>query len=104
MRLLINSTKPCMKKIIILFFLFITFLEYGSINAQSRTTNKFNDNWNFFLGDDPSASSSSFNDDAWRKLNLPHDWSIELPFDSTSPTGNGGGALRGGLSLWSSPS
>ena len=31
-----------------------------------------------------------------RSLNLPHDWSIELPFDSTSPTGNGGGALRGG--------
>ncbi|HEY6975368.1 MAG TPA: beta-galactosidase GalB, partial [Chitinophagaceae bacterium] len=32
----------------------------------------------------------------WRNLKLPHDWSIELPFDKNSPTGTGGGALRGG--------
>ena len=85
-----------MKKII-LFFLFITFLQYGFINAQSRTTSKFNNDWKFFLGDNPSANSTTFNDGSWRKLNLPHDWSVELPFDSTSPTGNGGGALRGGM-------
>jgi len=85
-----------MKKII-LFFLFITSLQYGFINAQSRTTSKFNNDWKFFLGDNPSANSTTFNDGSWRKLNLPHDWSVELPFDSTSPTGNGGGALRGGM-------
>jgi len=28
---------------------------------------------------------------------VPDDWSIELPFDSTSPIGIGGGALRGGM-------
>lgn len=41
-------------------------------------------------------SDAAANDASWRTLNLPHDWSVELPFDSTSPTGNGGGALRGG--------
>src|SRR5436190_4889384 len=85
-----------MKKIILLFLLG-TSLQYGFVNAQSRTTDKFNDNWKFFLGDSPLASAATFNDDSWRKLNLPHDWSVELPFDSTSPTGNGGGALRGGM-------
>lgn len=88
-----------MKKIIS-FLLLLTLFQYGSINAQSRTTEKFNSDWKFFLGDNSSASLVSFNDNSWRKLNLPHDWSIELPFDSTSPTGNGGGALRGGLAWY----
>lgn len=57
----------------------------------------FNQHWKFFLGDAPDAASEKFDDAAWRSLQLPHDWSIELPFDSTSPTGTGGGALRGGI-------
>ncbi len=80
------------------FALFALLLatSYLHLNAQSRSVVKFTRDWKFFLGDDSSASSPSFNDVSWRTLNLPHDWSIELPFDSTSPTGNGGGALRGG--------
>ena len=31
-------------------------------------------------GDFLAASSVSFDDGAWRALNLPHDWAIELPF------------------------
>ena len=88
-----------MKKIIF-FSLFVTLFQYGLVNAQSRTTEKFNNDWKFFLGDNASAFSETFNDNSWRKLNLPHDWSIELPFDSTSPTGNGGGALSGGLAWY----
>lgn len=63
-----------------------------SIDAQSRpkATISFNSNWEFFLGNDTANAS-------WRKLNVPHDWSIELPFDKESPTGTGGGALRGGM-------
>lgn len=89
-----------MKKIVslssaIFFLLFIA----GNLAAQVKTerTRSFNTGWKFFLGDNASASAPSFNDAAWRSLNLPHDWSIELPFDKDSPTGNGGGALRGGI-------
>jgi len=57
----------------------------------------FNKDWKFILGELNNASSESFNDKQWRTLNLPHDWSIELPFEEHSPTGTGGGALRGGL-------
>jgi beta-galactosidase len=57
----------------------------------------FDKNWTFHLGEASHPEAVSFNDASWRKLNLPHDWSIELPFDSTSPTGTGGGALRGGM-------
>ncbi len=57
----------------------------------------FNKDWKFILGELKDASPEGYNDQQWRVLNLPHDWSIELPFDEHSPTGNGGGALRGGL-------
>ena len=59
-------------------------------------------NWKFHLGDDwPNAlrldkagasggpASEKFNDNAWRSLNLPHDWAIELPFDKNADTGHG---------------
>jgi len=86
-----------MKKFIGIFFITMGVASAVTLNAQSRITAKFNNDWKFSLGDDPVASAGSFNDAAWRSLNLPHDWSIEYPFDSRSPTGTGGGALRGGI-------
>jgi beta-galactosidase len=82
------------------FFLLIlcSFCLQLSIFAQpARVREDFDKNWTFYLGEANKPQSASFDDASWRKLNLPHDWSIELPFDSTSPTGTGGGALRGGL-------
>jgi beta-galactosidase len=59
-------------------------------------------NWKFHLGDDwPNAlaldkagsssgpASEKFNDTAWRSLDLPHDWAIELPFDKNSDGSHG---------------
>jgi beta-galactosidase len=63
---------------------------------QPRTITDFDAGWKFYLGDNAEAKEPGFNDASWRSLRLPHDWSVELPFDSTSPTGNSGGALRGG--------
>lgn len=84
---------PLLKRITFLLLVFITNI----CLSQSRSVVSFNDNWKFYLWDNVNAQSENLNDASWRKLNLPHDWSIELPFDSTSPTGTGGGALRGGL-------
>src|ERR1035438_7926720 len=33
--------------------------------------------WRFSKGDVPKAAQPAFDDSAWRKLDLPHDWSIE---------------------------
>lgn len=38
-------------------------------------------------GDGPA--SPSFDDRAWRVLDLPHDWAVELPFDSTASPSHG---------------
>jgi beta-galactosidase len=78
-----------------LAFLFLLLVS-SNLVAQSKNTRNFNSDWKFMLGNDAAASSVGFDDSKWRALRLPHDWSIEMPFDSTSPTGVGGGALRGG--------
>lgn len=38
---------------------------------------KFNDGWLFLLKDDSAAVQTSYDDSKWRKLDLPHDWSVE---------------------------
>lgn len=44
----------------------------------------FDDDWRFTRGDVTGAQDPSFDDSAWRALDLPHDWSIEdLPGGST---------------------
>jgi len=62
-----------------------------------RTREDFDNNWEFFLGDDSSAKNPDYNDASWRTLNLPHDWSIEGKFDSSSPAKSDGGYLNGGV-------
>ncbi|MBQ4175071.1 MAG: hypothetical protein II597_09795, partial [Prevotella sp.] len=37
----------------------------------------FNDDWLFMQADDANAWKEDYNDQRWRKLNLPHDYSIE---------------------------
>ena len=57
----------------------------------------FNNDWHFFLSDTLTGKDSIDQTTVWRKLSLPHDWSIEQNFDEKSPAGIGGGALSGGL-------
>jgi beta-galactosidase len=54
-------------------------------------------NWCFALGDTANAQDPSFNDNAWRALTLPHDWSIEGEFDAKAPMGGAGGFLPAGI-------
>lgn len=81
-----------MKKIYFFLFAFIW------INAHAqRVVQNFNNNWKFYLGEDSTAMYTDYQDAKWRTLNLPHDWSIELPFDEKAPATSQGGALPGGV-------
>ena len=62
-----------------------------------RITENFNEDWSFMLGDEAGAADIAYNDSGWRKLNLPHDWSIEGSFSEQHPATPGGGALPGGI-------
>ncbi|MGI4749727.1 MAG: beta-galactosidase GalB [Janthinobacterium lividum] len=68
-----------------------------SAKAQTKAIQDFNQNWTFNLGDVPTAKNLDFNDSGWRKLNLPHDWSIEGQFSKDNPASPEGGALPGGI-------
>ena len=90
-------------KLFIFFFVFIVF-PFPKVNAQRIVC--IDDNWKFHFGNasNPSkdfnygiatvfskamserntAIDQSFNDSAWRSVNLPHDWAVELPFAESS--------------------
>jgi beta-galactosidase len=53
--------------------------------------------WQFLPADAPGAEQPSFDDRAWRTVDLPHDWSIEGPFAETNATRGAGGFLPGGV-------
>ncbi|HEX7334342.1 MAG TPA: beta-galactosidase GalB [Pyrinomonadaceae bacterium] len=67
--------------------------------ANSRPGKRviFNEDWRFNLGDVTSGQNEDLNDSQWRRLDLPHDWSIEGEFSEKAPAGTGGGALPGGI-------
>ena len=69
-----------------------------SAHAQSpRHELAADSNWKFLLGDPTGAETQSFNDSSWRKVDLPHDWSIEGVPDEKNPMGSGGGFFPAGV-------
>ena len=71
-----------------------------SIVTVAESTNRlisFNDDWKFNLGNVNNAQNKEFDDNQWRTLSLPHDWSIELDFNSNSLATHEGGYLDGGI-------
>lgn len=80
-------------------FLFGVLSVY-SVSAQSkqgRDIRNFDKSWRFIKQDAPGADNPAFDDSQWRKLDVPHDWSIEGPYDQNNPTGSGGGYLPAGI-------
>ncbi|RQW05260.1 glycoside hydrolase family 2, partial [candidate division KSB1 bacterium] len=63
----------------------------------SRQTVDFNSGWAFHLGDVENGQMPDYDDADWRRLNVPHDWSIEGEFSKDHPATPGGGALPGGI-------
>jgi len=62
-----------------LLVIFITF----SCNTKSEKLSRsqcFDEGWKFNLGDLNGAAEVKFDDSQWKSLDLPHDWSVELPF------------------------
>jgi beta-galactosidase len=67
-----------------------------------RSVLLFDDDWRFHLGDAEGAYAVDFDAAQWRRLDLPHDWSIEdipgtgSPLDSLAVGGIDMGYFRGG--------
>jgi beta-galactosidase len=48
-----------------------------SVFAESQRDRSFDLDWRFLRADAPGAETTEFNDSMWRRLDVPHDWSIE---------------------------
>ena len=49
------------------------------------------------MGDYSTANKIDFDDNNWRNLDLPHDWSIEGSIDKNNPMGQPGGYFPAGI-------
>ena len=52
-------------------------LAKGAATSAPQRDIPFDSDWRFFLGDVPHGEAATLDDAGWRKLDLPHDWSIE---------------------------
>jgi beta-galactosidase len=82
-------------------FAAIAFLTIAlPLSAEQR---KLSQDWLFYKGDAANASSATYDDHAWRKIDVPHDWSIankpdgSAPYDPHTPGGQSSGYLPGGI-------
>jgi beta-galactosidase len=79
-----------------LIFSFV-LLSNNAPAVDARVTQSFDAGWRFLKADATGAEQNQFEDSAWRKLDVPHDWSIEGPFDEANQTGTAGGFLPAGI-------
>jgi hypothetical protein len=71
-----------------------------SAQRPPRGTFLFDNKWKFHLGDVAGAHEAAFDDNDWRTLNLPHDFSIEQPFSQDKASC--AGYLPGGIGWYRS--
>lgn len=87
-------------KLILSFILLILFSLKPM--AQNNTGNNFDNDWTFHLGAAQGAEQINFDDLKWRKIDLPHDWSMEdlkgtnSPFNIDAISQVSGGFTTGG--------
>jgi len=78
--------------LIIIHLLFIGFVSQSTaqkVNIERKQY--FNSDWKFSLGDAAQNSLPNLDDTNWRKLNLPHDWSIEGKSEKNNVSAGDGG-------------
>lgn len=82
-----------------LFFtsVFISFT-FSTMAQNERIKVLFNEDWRFHKGEPEHAQEKTFDDQDWRTVALPHDWSVEGPFSEKWASGSG--YLPGGIAWY----
>jgi beta-galactosidase len=98
-----NTNKSYYTKLRVSVFVLLAscfFSSYAQNIAGIDRKQLFDNDWKFFLGDPLTAASKKINEKNWRKLDLPHDWSIEGKIDRKNPTGKDGGYFPAGVAWY----
>jgi len=94
--------KPSILRITLQVFIFLSIFNQTTAQTQYDRENLFDSGWRFHLGGAQGAENPSFDDSQWRKIDLPHDWSIEdlpgtdSPFSINAISQVSGGFTTGG--------
>ena len=48
-----------------------------------------NHSWKFHYGEEPDAWKKDYDDTDWTAVELPHDWSVTMPFSRSYSSGTG---------------
>ena len=73
-----------MKRSKLFLLVLTTLLGMATASAQKRTVTNLNFGWKFQAGEIANAERPDLNDDAWRTVDVPHDFQIEQPWVAPS--------------------
>ncbi len=83
--------------IICLAILSLILFACNSANqSKARLAEDFNFNWKFYQGEVENGESADLNENNWKEVRLPHDWSVENSF-TQDKTAGATGFLPGGI-------
>lgn len=71
-----------MKKLVIHYFLILLSGVFFTAQGQVRTEQLLDRGWKFSREDNSDFNASTFNDNKWQSVTVPHDWAIYGPFSS----------------------
>ncbi|MFK7911744.1 MAG: sugar-binding domain-containing protein, partial [Akkermansiaceae bacterium] len=88
---------PLPKFLLLLFCCLCSNVAAESIDTSPRVRECFDADWLFVKRDAKGADAKNYDHSTWKKLDLPHDWSIEGPFDQKHASQAQGGYLPCGI-------
>ncbi len=65
-----------------------TFI-YNTDLSDNKRRQLFNDNWKFFYGEQSNAQLIAYDDSKWEDVQLPHDYSLSLPYSQVGEAESG---------------
>ena len=74
--------------------------EFTGANSETNLMTLRVDPVTNHTGETVSFVKTNYDDSAWRTLNLPHDWFVELPFSSSGDSSHGYKATSGNTIAW----
>lgn len=78
----------------------LSLLLAGPVLAQPTQRTSFDKDWRLWVGDSADAMAPAHDDSGWKKVDVPHDWAIEGPFDQKARSTGSGGWLPTGVAWY----
>lgn len=83
---MIRPFTPLLRVAVVVFASTLVTIPATILAADSpRSVLGLNDDWRFHLGEAPDAVFTSFDDSAWRRVDVPHDYVVEGSFTEKNP-------------------